>query len=164
MSGSVIGHGKVASFHYTLRDDAGEVIDTSSGRGAMNYLHGHGNIVPGLEEAMEGRGAGDQFDVVVPPEKGYGTFEEDAVQQVHRSQFPSGFDPEIGQPIQAQTPDGQVIVFWVQAKKGAFVTLTTNHPLAGKNLHFAIEVVEVRDAAPEELAHGHVHGPGGHHH
>jgi FKBP-type peptidyl-prolyl cis-trans isomerase SlyD len=164
MSDTVIGHGKVATFHYTLRDDSGAILDASVERGPMAYLHGSGNIVAGLEEAMEGRGAGARFDVVVPPEKGYGAFDAEGTQQVHRSQFPSGFDPEVGQPIQAQSPDGQRMVFWVVGKKGAYVTLTSNHPLAGKNLHFAVEVVAVRDASPEEVAHGHVHGPGGHHH
>ncbi|MFM2161521.1 MAG: hypothetical protein RLZZ383_1033 [Pseudomonadota bacterium] len=160
----VIGEGSVALFHYTLRGDDGAVIDTSDGRGAMAYLHGHGNIVPGLEAAMVGKVAGDAFDVAVAPADGYGEFDASAVQQVHRSQLPAGFEPQVGMPLQAQGPDGHGFVVFVHAVEGAYVSLTTNHPLAGQTLHFAIRIEEVREASAEELEHGHVHGAGGHHH
>jgi len=153
----------VASFNYTLTDDAGAVIDTSEGRSPLAYLHGAGNIVPGLEKEMAGRKAGDRFDVVVPPEEGYGQPNPMLVQTVPREAFQGVDTIEVGMEFQAQTPQGplSVVVAKVDAQN---VTVDGNHPLAGKTLHFAIEVTDVRDASVEELAHGHVHGPGGHHH
>ena len=153
----------VASFNYTLTDDAGAVIDTSEGRSPLAYLHGAGNIVPGLEKEMAGRKAGDRFDVVVAPEEGYGQPNPMLVQTVPREAFQGVDTIEVGMEFQAQTPQGPLAV--VVAKVDAdTVTVDGNHPLAGKTLHFAIEVTDVRDASVEELAHGHVHGPGGHHH
>jgi FKBP-type peptidyl-prolyl cis-trans isomerase SlyD len=153
----------VASFNYTLTNDAGEVIDTSVGRSPLAYLHGAGNIVPGLEKEMAGRKAGDRFDVVVAPEDGYGQPNPMLVQVVPREAFQGVDTIEVGMEFQAQTPQGplSVVVSKVDANE---VTVDGNHPLAGKTLHFAIEVTDVRDASVEELAHGHVHGPGGHHH
>ena len=153
----------VASFNYTLTNDAGEVIDTSEGRAPLAYLHGAGNIVPGLEKEMTGRQAGDKFQVVVQPEEGYGQPNPMLVQTVPREAFQGVDQIEVGMEFQAQTPQGplSVVVSKVDADS---VTVDGNHPLAGKTLHFAIEVTEVRDASVEELAHGHVHGPGGHHH
>jgi FKBP-type peptidyl-prolyl cis-trans isomerase SlyD len=153
----------VASFNYTLTNDAGEVIDSSEGRSPLAYLHGAGNIVPGLEKEMAGRKAGDRFDVVVAPEDGYGQPNPMLVQTVPREAFQGVDTIEVGMEFQAQTPQGplSVVVAKVDADN---VTVDGNHPLAGKTLHFAIEVTDVRDASVEELAHGHVHGPGGHHH
>ena len=153
----------VASFNYTLTNDAGEVIDSSEGRSPLAYLHGAGNIVPGLEKQMAGRKAGDRFDVVVAPEDGYGQPNPMLVQTVPREAFQGVDTIEVGMEFQAQTPQGplSVVVSKVDADN---VTVDGNHPLAGKTLHFAIEVTDVRDASVEELAHGHVHGPGGHHH
>lgn len=153
----------VASFNYTLTNDAGEVIDSSAGRSPLAYLHGAGNIVPGLEKEMAGRKAGDRFDVVVAPEDGYGQPNPMLVQVVPRAAFQGVDSIEVGMEFQAQTPQGplSVVVAKVDADN---VTVDGNHPLAGKTLHFAIEVTDVRDASVEELAHGHVHGPGGHHH
>jgi FKBP-type peptidyl-prolyl cis-trans isomerase SlyD len=153
----------VASFNYTLTNDAGEIIDTSTGRAPLAYLHGAGNIVPGLEKEMAGRKAGDRFDVVVAPEEGYGQPNPMLVQTVPRDAFQGVDSIEVGMEFQAQTPQGplSVVVSKVDAEE---VTVDGNHPLAGKTLHFAIEVTDVRDASVEELQHGHVHGPGGHHH
>lgn len=153
----------VASFHYTLTDDAGSVIDSSRGREPLVYLHGVGNIVPGLEKAMVGRSAGDSFDVVVSPEEGYGLPNEMLVQTVPRAAFQGVDQLEVGMQFTAQTGQGALSV--VVAKiEGDDVTVDGNHPLAGKNLNFAIEVTEVREASVEEVLHGHVHGAGGHHH
>jgi FKBP-type peptidyl-prolyl cis-trans isomerase SlyD len=153
----------VASFNYTLTDDAGEVIDTSEGRSPLAYLHGAGNIVPGLEKEMAGRVAGDRFEVVVAPEEGYGQPNPMLVQTVPREAFQGVDQIEVGMEFQAQTPQGPLSVV-VSGLDQDTVTVDGNHPLAGKTLHFAIEVTDVRDASVEELAHGHVHGPGGHHH
>jgi FKBP-type peptidyl-prolyl cis-trans isomerase SlyD len=153
----------VASFNYTLTNDAGEIIDTSTGRAPLAYLHGAGNIVPGLEKEMAGRQTGDRFEVVVAPEEGYGLPNPMLIQTVPRAAFQGVDTVEVGMEFQAQTPQGplSVVVSKVDADE---VTVDGNHPLAGQTLHFAIEVVDVRDASLEELAHGHVHGAGGHHH
>lgn len=158
-----LADGKVGVFHYTLRDDAGNVIDQSN-QGPMAYMHGAHHIVSGLEEAMEGRVVGDKFSVRVPPEKGYGQHHADGVQKVHRSNFPKDVDIQVGMEFEAMAQDGHRIHVRVVETIGAYVTIDANHPLAGQNLNFDIEVVEVRDATAEELAHGHAHGPGGHHH
>lgn len=158
-----IAENTVASFHYTLTNDAGEVLDTSRGREPLAYLHGAGNIVPGLEEAMTGRGVGDSFKVDVAPEDGYGLHHEGLVQEVPRAAFQGVDEIEPGMSFQASTPQGvhSVTVTKVDAES---VTVDGNHPLAGQTLHFDVEVTEVRVASAEELQHGHVHGPGGHHH
>jgi FKBP-type peptidyl-prolyl cis-trans isomerase SlyD len=153
----------VASFHYTLTDDAGQVIDSSAGREPLAYLHGQGQIVPGLEKAMEGRQAGDKFDVDVAPAEGYGEHQPELVQAVPREAFQGVEDIQPGMQFQGQGPQGAFSVT-VTGVEGDTVHIDGNHPLAGKTLHFAIEVAGVREASDEELAHGHVHGAGGHHH
>jgi FKBP-type peptidyl-prolyl cis-trans isomerase SlyD len=158
-----IGDGKVATFHYTLTGDNGEVLDSSDGRDPLAYLHGAGNIVPGLERKLEGKQEGDKFDAVVAPEDGYGV-REGAPQPVARSQFPKGVPIEKGMMFQAQTPDGEVVPLWVDKVDDETVWVDENHPLAGVTLHFAVEVVGVRDATESELEHGHPHGPDGHGH
>ncbi len=155
--------GKVVQIHYKLSDDDGTVLDQSSGT-PMAYLHGHGNIVPGLENALEGKSAGEQIQVVVEPGEGYGEFIEDAAESVHRNDFPKGMELQAGMPFRAQTSSGEVVVLWIESVKGARVTVTRNHPLAGKRLHFDVTIESVRDASEEEIAHGHAHGDGGHHH
>lgn len=151
------------SFHYTLTDDAGSVIDSSRGSEPLPYLHGAGNIVPGLERAMAGRKAGDSFKIDVPPELGYGNRVEALVQQMPRSMFEGMPEPQIGMQFQAESNMGPVMVTVIAVDEGS-VTLDGNHSLAGSTLHFDIEVVSVRAATDEEVEHGHVHGPGGHHH
>lgn len=158
-----VAHGKVVSFTYELRGDDGNVID-ASGDAAMPYLHGFHNIVPGLEEALEGQGVGATLDVKVPPEKGYGEVNPDAIQKVHRSQFPKDVDIQVGMSFEAATADGHRMRVHVIEQVGAYVTISANHPLAGQNLNFRVAIIDIRDATAEELAHGHVHGPGGHHH
>ena len=158
-----IGERTVASFHYTLTDDDGTVIDSSRGRVPLTYLHGAGNIVPGLEKEMAGHQAGDTFDVVVSPEEGYGAPEPQLVQVVPRDSFQGVDDLQVGMEFQAHTAHGPMSVA-IAKIDGDEVTVDGNHPLAGKQLHFAIEVTDVRDASLEELSHGHVHGDGGHHH
>ena len=153
----------VAYIHYTLTDPAGAVLDSSSGGEPLAYLHGAGNIIPGLEKALEGKQAGDKLDVTVAPEDGYGTRDEGLVQQVPRRAFQGVKDIKPGMRFHANTGHGatQVTVTQVQ---GDMVTIDGNHALAGITLTFAVEVTKVREATSEELMHGHVHGPGGHHH
>ena len=158
-----IGDRTVASFHYTLTDDAGQVIDSSANRTPLTYLHGAGNIVPGLEKEMAGRTTGDTFSVVVSPEEGYGMPNPMMIQVVPREAFQGVDSLEVGMEFQAETPQGPMSVS-IAKIEGDEVTVDGNHPLAGQTLHFAIEVTSVRDASLEELTHGHVHGEGGHHH
>ncbi|WP_257293499.1 peptidylprolyl isomerase [Endozoicomonas sp. YOMI1] len=155
---------RVALFHYTLKNDAGEVLDSSEGESPMAYLHGEGNIVEGLENALEGKQSGDKFEVVVEPAEGYGEYDESLVQPVPKEQF--GDHPvEVGNQFHADTAIGPRIVTVVAIDdENDQVVIDANHSLAGENLHFSIEVVEVREATREELDHGHVHGPGGHVH
>ena len=155
---------KVVLFHYTLTNDAGEVLDSSAGGAPLAYLHGQGNIVAGLEKALDGRSAGDKLAVRVEPGEGYGVRDTGLVRRVPRRSFGSIGNITPGMQFEAQLERGQRRVVTVTAVKGDMVTVDGNHPLAGQNLNFEVEITEVRDATAEELAHGHVHGPGGHHH
>ncbi|TXK65662.1 FKBP-type peptidyl-prolyl cis-trans isomerase [Alkalisalibacterium limincola] len=152
----------VASFNYTLTNDAGDVLDTSNGREPLAYLHGAGNIVPGLEKAMEGKSAGETFKVDVAPEEGYGERHDALVQVVPRDAFQGVDDIQPGMQFQAQSNQGVMSVTVTKIEDGQ-VTVDGNHPLAGETLHFDIEVTEVREATAEELEHGHAHGAGGAH-
>ena len=154
---------RVVSLHYTLRDEQGTVIDSSSGRGPLNYLHGKGNIIPGLERALAGKAVGDKLDVKVAPEQGYGARDERLVQIVQRSKFGEVADLAPGMQVRATGSRGPRIVTVTRVDRD-FVTVDGNHPLAGRTLHFSVEVADVRKATHEEVSHGHVHGPGGHHH
>jgi FKBP-type peptidyl-prolyl cis-trans isomerase SlyD len=153
----------VVSFHYTLRGEDGLEIETSREREPMVYLHGAGNIIPGLEKALDGREAGDTFTVTVSPEEAYGPRVPEKIQRVPAKHFPQARRLSPGQVVQLRTRRGPVEA--VVRKVGRFnVDVDTNHPLAGRTLAFDVEIVEVRDATREEIAHGHVHGPGGVHH
>lgn len=153
----------VVAFHYTLTDDAGEVIDSSVGHEPLTYLQGSGQIVPGLERQMEGHSHGDKFTAQVSPEEGYGQPHPELLQQVPRSAFPGADDVQPGMRFQGRSPQGELNVI-VTKVEGDTVFIDGNHPLAGKTLHFAVEVTDVRAATAEELEHGHVHGAGGHAH
>lgn len=146
---------KVVSIHYKLTNDAGETLDSSEGRDPLSYLHGRGNIVPGLEKALEGREEGDKFKAEVGPDEGYGHREEARVQKVPRENIQAeALEP--GTQLEANTPQGPVPLTVTEVDDQE-VTVDANHILAGENLHFDIEVVGVRDAAQEELEHGHAH-------
>jgi len=152
----------VVSIEYTLKDDAGEVLDKSEGRAPLTYLHGVGNLVPGLEKALDGKAVGDTVEATVTPADGYGDRNEKLVRRIplRKIQDPR---PEVGKRYRAQLDDGLGIVL-VTAVSGDYASVDANHPLAGMTLHFTVKVVEVREATAEELSHGHVHGKGGHHH
>ena len=158
-----IGPETVVTFHYTLRDEAGSAMETSRGGDPAAYLHGANNIIPGLETAMTGRVAGDVFSTTVNPENAYGLHNPDAVQRVPIKHLAFKGKLRPGAVVQLSTSDGMRTV--TVAKAGRHTAdIDTNHPLAGKTLVFDIEVMETRSATAEELAHGHVHGVGGHHH
>lgn len=158
-----IAQDDVVTIHYTLRDDADEVIDSSADGEPLAYLHGHGNIIPGLERELAGKNAGDRLKVRVPAADGYGEYDRALVQQVPRRTLKGIANLKVGMRLQAGTQHGQRPVT-VTRIAGDMVTLDGNHPLAGRNLQFEVEITAVRAATAEELAHGHVHGHGGHHH
>ncbi len=159
----LIEKNRVVMLHYTLRDEQGAVIDSSSGRGPLSYLHGKGNIIPGLEQALAGKSAGDKLDVTVAPEQGYGRRDDRLVQIVPRNRFGEVSELKPGMQVRASGSQGARLVTVVRVERD-FVTVDGNHPLAGRTLHFVVEVAEVRKATHEEVSHGHVHGPGGHAH
>jgi FKBP-type peptidyl-prolyl cis-trans isomerase SlyD len=161
---STVTDGKVVFFHYTLTDPAGAVIDSSVGREPMPYLHGAGNIVSGLERQLTGLAVGAKVQALVPAAEGYGERGGPPPQAVPKAAFPKGMPLEKGVPVRAESPDGEVLTLFIDRVEGDDVYLDQNHPLAGVDLSFAVEITGVRDATAEEMAHGHPHAPGGHHH
>ncbi|MFW1676748.1 FKBP-type peptidyl-prolyl cis-trans isomerase [Pontibacter sp. JAM-7] len=147
---------KVVLFHYSLINDQDEVIDGSRGGEPLPYLHGHNNIVPGLEQAMTGRKVGDQFKITVPPEQGYGIRDEDKVYVVDRASFAGFSDLETGMLCQMENPEGDPEYVTVVAIEDDEVTVDGNHPFAGQVLSFDVEVVAVREATEQELSAGRI--------
>lgn len=150
---------KVAQIHYTLTDNTGTVLDSSSGREPLTYLHGGGNLILGMEEGLEGKAKGDKFKLKIAPEKAYGVRDSKLIQKVPRSSFGN---QKIEKGMKFQTNHGGVVTVTETGLES--ITVDGNHPLAGVELNFEVEVMGIRNATPEEIAHGHVHGDGGHHH
>lgn len=157
-----IEHNKAVSIHYTLTDNDGTILDTSSGREPLAYLHGYGNLIPGMEEGLEGHGKGEKLTLKVSPEKGYGLHTPELVQKVPLSAF-GGQKVEPGMQFEAGSENQRYVVTVVEVDQD-HVTVDGNHALAGKELNFDVEIVDIREATEDEIAHGHIHGPGGHHH
>lgn len=153
----------VVLIEYTLKGDDGTIFDTSEGRAPLAYLHGHGNLLPGVEAALLGKLTGDAVSVTLSASDGYGEVEAGLVAEVPIAEFPAD-EVEVGMQFRIGPSAEESRVVTVTGLNDETVTLDANHPLAGETLHFAIQVVEVRVATSEELEHGHVHGPGGHHH
>ena len=153
----------VVEFHYTLKNDAGDTLESSAGKEPIRILHGHGNVVRGLETALAGRAAGDTFNVSVDPQEAYGLRRDGWQERISKKHFAKTARLQPGAEVTARTPSGyrQVTVIKVGSK---VVDVDMNHPLAGMALHFDVEVLSVREALAEELSHGHAHGPGGHAH
>ncbi len=147
--------------HYTLTNGSGEELDSSRGEEPLTYLHGAGNIIPGLEAALAGKQVGDTFTVTIAPEQAYGAIDESMVQQVSRKMF-DDIDIEIGMQFHADVSHGSGIITITEIN-GDDVTVDGNHPLAGEALTFDVEVIDVRPASDDEMAHGHIHGSGCHH-
>jgi FKBP-type peptidyl-prolyl cis-trans isomerase SlyD len=158
-----VAKNKVISIDYTLTDAQGTELDSSRGRSPFSYIHGIGNIIPGLEAALEGKSAGDQLNASIPPEKAYGTRDENLVQQLPRSRFDTDQDIQVGMQFQATGESGTRVVTVVNVDADN-VTIDANHPLAGVTLYFDVTIKDIREATGEELNHGHVHGPDDHHH
>jgi len=155
-----IEDGKAVFFHYTLKNNENQVIDSSEGREPLAYIHGSNTIVRGLEAELSGKVAGDKFLVKVPPERGYGLKMDNQIQTVPMSYFEDIEKVEPGMKLQVQTKDA-ISMIAVTKVEGDQVTVDGNHPLAGVELNFDVEIVSVRDATEEEVEHGHIHGPGG---
>jgi FKBP-type peptidyl-prolyl cis-trans isomerase SlyD len=154
---------KVVSLHYTLRNDSGDTIDSSTGAEPLAYLHGSGNILPGLENALEGREPGEKLSVRLVAKDAYGERSDALVQVVPRKALATIGKIRVGTQFHAQVQGGARVMTITAVEKDE-ITIDANHPLAGVDLNFEVEVIDVRDASAEEMAHGHVHGAGGHHH
>jgi len=157
-----IAKDKVVSIHYTLKNDAGSIIDSSEQAEPLVYLHGAQNIIPGLEAALEGKVADDALDVSIDALDAYGEYKKELTEVVPSSMFEGVENIEVGMEFQTETEQG-IQVIRIAAVDGDKVTIDGNHPLAGERLHFDVSVAEVRDASDEELEHGHVHSAGCHH-
>lgn len=158
-----IGKDRIIALEYKLHLGDGQIIDQSEPGQPLSYLHGRGQIVPGLESALEGLAAGEAKKVVVAPAQGYGEHDARGLQEVPRTMFPADAQLKPGMRLAAQTDGGEVIPIGIHEVKGDTVIVDLNHPLAGKTLHFDVTVKDIRDATAEELSHGHAHGPGGAH-
>ena len=159
-----IKENSAVSFHYTLTDDDGQQLDSSAGKEPLAYLHGAGNIIPGLENALTGKAVGDSMSVAVSAAEGYGEVQNELIQDVPRTSFQGVDEIEVGMQFEAQTGQGGTVPVTVTAVSDETVTVDGNHPLAGKNLNFDVSIEAVRDATEEELEHGHVVGHRGHEH
>ena len=157
-----VAQNSVVLIHYTLTDDTGKKLDSSDGT-PLAYLHGNGNLIPGLERELEGKSAGDQLNVKIAAADAYGEYDKSLVQRVPRRALKGIGNLTVGMQLHTQSPHGVRAVTVTQIA-GDMVTIDGNHPLAGRNLNFDVEITDVREATEEELEHGHVHGAGGHHH
>ena len=161
---SVVEQNSVISVNYTgTFSNSGEIFDTNIGGEPLIFLVGHGNMIEGFEQEMLGAAIGDTRQFTLTPERAYGHRDDDAVQNIPKSQFPEGMELEAGMVLGAQSEQGP-IQFSVVEVGGDFVTVDFNHQMAGHTLHFSVEVVAIREATSDEQAHGHAHGPGHHHH
>ena len=158
-----VGKDKVVLMHYTLKNDAGDVIDSSDGADPLPFLQGHGNIIPGLESALEGSKVGDKLDVSIEPEEGYGLRMKDAIQEIPSSALQGVDEVKVGMQLQSQDKDGNAFLVSVTKIEDDKITVDGNHPLAGQTLHFSVSIESIRKAEAEELSHGHVHVDGHHH-
>jgi len=159
-----IGQNKVVTMNFTLKDEQGKIIQTTNNNSPFQFLSGNQQILPKLEEEIDHMIIGSKKNVKIPAKEAYGEYSEQAVQQVSKNNFPKDIELEVGMEFIANSTKGEQMPFVVKEIKNEEVTIDYNHPLAGENLEFDIELVDVRDATVEELQHGHVHGPSGHHH
>jgi FKBP-type peptidyl-prolyl cis-trans isomerase SlyD len=159
----IVEGNRVVSIHYTLTDGDGEQIDSSAGQDPLDYIHGTQGIVPGLERALDGKNIGDKLQVNLKPEEAYGPMVDELVQTVPREAFSGIDDIQPGMQFQAAGPDNQALMLTVTAVADEGITVDGNHPLAGRELNFDVEVVAIREATEDELSHGHIHGEGCNH-
>ena len=158
-----VAENRVVTLDYTLTDLEGEVIDSSEEGGPLAYIHGCGELLEGLESALDGKSVDEEFQVILGPDEAYGRRDEELISVLGRTDFEGVADIEVGMQFEAEMEEGQVVLTVVNVD-GDEITVDANHPLADLTLNFNVKVLEVRDATEEELQHGHVHGPGGHSH
>lgn len=154
---------RVAVIHYKLTDDDGVIMDSSEGQEPLTYLQGHGNLIAGLEDALEGKEKGAKLNVSIKPEDGYGPYRDELIQEVPKENFDQEQELKVGDQFQVETEAGPLVVE-VTKIEGENITIDGNHPMAGKTLNFDVTVEDVKEATEDELSHGHAHGPGGHEH
>jgi len=155
---------KVVTFNYKLKDEHGNLLDSTDNGGPLSFLTGNQQILPGLEDVLSSMIIGSKKNVKLAAADAYGEYDEGAIQKVNRNLFPEEAELEIGKTYFGHSPEGQHLQFIITEIENDDVTVNFNHPLAGKDLEFDVELLDVRNATPEEISHGHVHGPGGHHH
>ena len=160
----VVGKDVVVLIHYTLHDDQKVLLDSSEGSDPLVYLHGHGQLIKGLESKLSGKKVGDKFNAEIEPDQAYGAYEEGLRFSVPSKEFPTETKVEVGSVFEVSSAKGQSMLVRVVEMTADTVMVDANHPLAGKKLFFDVEVVGLREATATELEHGHVHGPDGHHH
>ncbi|MGB9663446.1 MAG: FKBP-type peptidyl-prolyl cis-trans isomerase [Ignavibacteria bacterium] len=158
-----IGANKVVTIHYTLKDESGNLLDSTQGSSPFSFLTGHDQVIPKLEEEIDTMLIGGKKNILIAAEDAYGEYRNDLVHQINKENFPPDVELEVGMQFVTSAPDGTQMPFAIKQIDGDLVTIDFNHPLAGKNLEFEVELVDVRDATEEELSHGHVHGPHSHH-
>ena len=155
---------KIVTFNYTLKDDQGNQLDSTNKGEPFSFITGSMQVLPGLEEALSSMIIGSKKNIKLAAVDAYGEYDEGAIQKVKRNLFPEEAELEIGKTYFAHSPEGQHLQFVITQVENEDITVNFNHPLAGKDLEFDVELLDVRDATPEEISHGHVHGLGGHHH
>ena len=160
--GDLVASDQVVSLDYSLTVD-GEIVDSTEGQEPLEYLHGHNNIIPGLESQLEGLSIGDKKTIVVLPADGYGAFDPRLVVNVPRQDIPEDIPVQVGTELQVRNEEGELSYAMITKVEGENVQMDLNHPLAGKELHFEIRIAGLRQPTEEELAHGHVHSHGHHH-
>ena len=158
-----ISKNKVVGINYTLKDNDSNILDSSEGQEPLVYIHGHGNLIPGLENALNGKETGDKIQANIKPEDAYGIKDDNLIETVSLKQFDNPDDVKEGIQFQIQTDDG-VKIATVTKVSGDDVSIDLNHPLADVELNFDVEIMSVKEASEEEISHGHVHGEDGHHH
>lgn len=155
---------KVITINFTLKDENGNVLDSTNNDKPFTFISGQNQIIPKLENAINQMVIGSKKNIKLEAEDAYGKYKEDAIQKIDRKEFPQDTEIEVGMRYFANSPDGKQVSFTINDINENDVTVDFNHPLAGKDLEFDIEFLDKRDATPEELSHGHVHGPNGHAH
>lgn len=159
-----VGNKKAVAIDYTLYLDDGSVADSTEGQEPLYFLFGAGNIIPGLEKALEGLSVGDKKVVEIEPNEAYGEVSDDGFQEIPRDVFPADTELEEGMPFALMDEEENYIPATIHEIHDTHIVVDMNHPLAGEKLKFDVKVVDIRDASEEEMAHGHIHGEDGHHH
>ena len=159
-----LAQNKVVTMNYTLKDDQGNIIQTTNNSRPFQFLSGNQQILPKLESEIDAMIIGSKKNVKIAAAEAYGEYSKQAIQQVKKESFPADVDLKVGMEFVSNSPEGHQMPFVIKEIKNEEITVDFNHPLAGMDLEFDVELIDIRNATPEEMQHGHVHGPDGHHH